>query len=439
MLKHSLVRFAAASVLVVLALSLWHRPTATQGAPSTQSPPAPGAASSATGSLLGSPAGAFATHDIVAPAGARVWVTLVQTSAPCLVGRKDGENRGDFYVEADLQPGRAGPSAEQAACRQVLTFVSPGRATRLRVANYSRGFAASYTLSVTGASFARVAQCQSEWDLAADFQPAPAHANPGPDRAGRPGVWAYMESPTLTRNPAAFTLMPSSAFNPAACGYNGLQAWVSAHPDLGAPAIVFNRSGASRTCFATTPPIAYPGNRAVAHPGNGRLIVVRWRSPVRDSVRITVSVKDADAGGGDGVQWYLAQGTRLLRSSGISNGGGPQTFGTTTSVAIGEDIYLMLDPKDDFYHDSTLIDFTVRAASSTCPAPTACPNLKAPAAVVEAAIRNPEVVNGWGMLCNPNTPYDPVNNGYRSSLNLRNPNEPYDGAGNPVEYRCGCR
>lgn len=112
----------AASLAVMVPALAAARPQPARGAPAAQD-----AAARFTGAVIGSPAGAFATHDIAAPAGARVTVVLRQTNAPCLVGRKDGENRGDLYVEADLQPGRAGPSVEQAACRQGLSFVATGR------------------------------------------------------------------------------------------------------------------------------------------------------------------------------------------------------------------------------------------------------------------------------------------------------------------------
>ncbi len=424
----------AASLAVMVPALAAARPQPARGAPAAQD-----AAARFTGAVIGSPAGAFATHDIAAPAGARVTVVLRQTNAPCLVGRKDGENRGDLYVEADLQPGRAGPSVEQAACRQGLSFVATGRPARLRVANYSRGFVAEYDLAVSGAGVTGGAQCLPAWDLAADYRPWPGQANPGPDRAGRAGVWAYLEGASLARDPGTFSLLPGAAFETSVCGQSGLEAWVSGRPDLGAPSIVFNRAAVNRTCFATRPPIVYPSGRAVAHPGDGRLMVVRWRSPVRDGIRIALTVRDADAGGGDGVLWYLAQGVTRLGSGGLQNGTGPLSFTTTSAVVPGEEVYLMLDPKDDFFHDSTQVDFTIRGNASTCPSPTACPNLRAPATVVRAALADPAAVAGWGQLCNPNAPFHPVNNGYRTSLGLRNPNEPYDVLGNPPEYRCGCR
>lgn len=433
MLTHPGPRAAAASIVLACVAAVIG-PTPLLGAP-----PAQDAAVRFTGAVIGSPAGSFATHDIAAPAGARVTVVLRQTNAPCLVGRKDGEDRGDLFVEADLQPGRAGPSTEQAACRQALSFVATGRPAQLRVANYARGFVAEYDLSVSGAGVSGGAQCQPAWDLAADFKPWPGQVNPGPDRAGRSGVWAYLESASLARDPGTFSLLPGAAFETSLCGQSGLQAWISGRPDLGAPAIVFNRAPVNRTCFATTPPIVYPSGRAVAHPGDGRLMVVRWRSPVRDGIRIGLTVRDADAGGGDGVLWHLVQGATRLGSGGLQNGSGPLSFTTTSAVVPGEDVYLMLDPKDDFYHDSTQVDWTIRGNATTCPAPTACPGLKAPADVVRAALAEPSAVGGWGQLCNPNTPFHPVNNPYRATLGLRNPNAPYDRLGNPVEYRCGCR
>jgi hypothetical protein len=73
------------------------------------------------------------------------------------------------------------------------------------------------------------------------------------------------------------------------------------------------------------------------------------------------------------------------------------------------------------------------------PVPVRCPNLRAPEEVIQAALGNPAAVKGWGMLCNPNVPFDPINNRWRTSLSLENPGAPYNPLTNALEYKCGCR
>jgi hypothetical protein len=79
------------------------------------------------------------------------------------------------------------------------------------------------------------------------------------------------------------------------------------------------------------------------------------------------------------------------------------------------------------------------ATPKSGPQPVACPNLRAPQDAIDAAIAHPEAVVGWGELCNPGLPFDPLNNTYRTSLNLQNPNLAYDPVSNGLVFKCGCR
>jgi len=71
--------------------------------------------------------------------------------------------------------------------------------------------------------------------------------------------------------------------------------------------------------------------------------------------------------------------------------------------------------------------------------PFVCPNLRVPQADIEAALADPERISGWGELCNPNVPYHPISNGYRTALRLRNPNLGYHPVFNSLVFGCGCR
>lgn len=79
------------------------------------------------------------------------------------------------------------------------------------------------------------------------------------------------------------------------------------------------------------------------------------------------------------------------------------------------------------------------ATPKRVPQPIACPTLHAPQDAIDAAIAHPEAVAGWGELCNPGLPFHPLNNGYRTALNLQNPNLAYDPATNGLVFKCGCR
>jgi hypothetical protein len=61
-----------------------------------------------------------------------------------------------------------------------------------------------------------------------------------------------------------------------------------------------------------------------------------------------------------------------------------------------------------------------------------------PAAVISAALANPDQVGGWGKLRNPNIPHHPIYNPYRTCLVLRNPAVHWHPRFNPVIFAAGC-
>lgn len=69
----------------------------------------------------------------------------------------------------------------------------------------------------------------------------------------------------------------------------------------------------------------------------------------------------------------------------------------------------------------------------------ACPQTtgKIPPAVEVHAVAAPWEIYGYGMLRNPNVPYHPMWNSYRTWLSIRNPNVPYSRC-NPVVWSAGC-
>ncbi|MFN8423697.1 MAG: hypothetical protein U0470_10085 [Anaerolineae bacterium] len=75
-----------------------------------------------------------------------------------------------------------------------------------------------------------------------------------------------------------------------------------------------------------------------------------------------------------------------------------------------------------------------RLAFPGCPGRTTIP-----VAVYMHALAHADHVSGYGLRCNPNVPFNPVSNPFRSSLQLANPNLTYHPLFNSVVWRCGCR
>lgn len=63
---------------------------------------------------------------------------------------------------------------------------------------------------------------------------------------------------------------------------------------------------------------------------------------------------------------------------------------------------------------------------------------RVPAAVINAAVANPNGVRGFGEPCNQSLPPDPFSNPPKRYLSLQNIGIPWDTLGNPLIYKCGC-
>lgn len=73
-------------------------------------------------------------------------------------------------------------------------------------------------------------------------------------------------------------------------------------------------------------------------------------------------------------------------------------------------------------------------------APRACPQLvgRVPTVVIDAALANPDKVDGWKRRQNPSLPADPYMNPAAVSLTLRNMGVPWHPLFNGLMYRTGC-
>lgn len=73
--------------------------------------------------------------------------------------------------------------------------------------------------------------------------------------------------------------------------------------------------------------------------------------------------------------------------------------------------------------------------------PKVCPQIegRVPDDVIQKALEHPETVRGWGELANPNIPFHPVFNIFRTSLTLQNPSLPFHPLNNSLVFMAGCR
>ena len=119
-----------------------------------------------------------------------------------------------------------------------------------------------------------------------------------------------------------------------------------------------------------------PPKSLSVHPGPNNGVAVRWRSPVKGTVRIAGGVTDADPRGGDGIAWAIdlrrLDGRRELASGEFPNGGA-QKFDqgkgaaalTTIEVEPGDGIDLLVLPKANYICDTTTVDYTIALADGS--------------------------------------------------------------------------
>jgi hypothetical protein len=205
------------------------------------------------------------------------------------------------------------------------------------------------------------------WDLAGDFATSPNQANPNPDSMGNVGVWFFLESPTLERDPTGYRLL--TEFVPDTFGIAGLEQWQAPDtllPRNRLPAIGINSSGSTQNFFDIT----WPNGAMRFHPFEDRLAVAGWRSPIDGFVDVVGSFGDMDPNG-NGVRWFVDLGTRALADGRIE--GNSESFAERrVRVKVGEFLYFAVDPNGgDFTSDSTQVDVAVTPSAVPLPAPVA--------------------------------------------------------------------
>ena len=180
------------------------------------------------------------------------------------------------------------------------------------------------------------------WNLADDFLVSPDQENPNPDFEGTPGVWYFLSSTGLQRDPATYGPYPHyTVFDTNREGWDGGAALV--------PTVSILKSL----------------HRVFVHPGDGTLSVVGWRSPVTGVVLVRGLFEDdrsQTCAGSDGVQWAIDASTDTSTTSlasGVLVSDASTGFALSTAVVEGDFLYFSVDPNGNSLCDTTFLDLTI--------------------------------------------------------------------------------
>ena len=234
------------------------------------------------------------------------------------------------------------------------------------------GASPSQQVTTTSMPTATPFECVS-WSLADDFLASPSQENPNRDLCNNLGVWKFMRSASLTRDPATYTLL--SGYTPGFGGVSGINTWYPSDSQQ-FPLVGKNTSGSAQSYGWTL----WGANQVWIHPWYTELAVVGWVSPLDGYVKVSGNVQDICVNYVDGINWYLDRNTTSLAYGNIGNGG-TQYFeqGTgggnlnTVQVSIGDVIYLAIDPMSDAGCDSTGVNFQVGVTNAPTSTPTNSP------------------------------------------------------------------
>ena len=182
------------------------------------------------------------------------------------------------------------------------------------------------------------------WDAARDFGRAPRPANPGRDRYGN-STWFYLYSGTPAHDPANYHGFPTFAVM--------APNWEIWHSSPGNP---------TQTAGSST---GVSNNRMIMHPGHynlGQNAVLGWRSPVETDVLVMARIANDDRVCDvpeNGVLWSIDKGGGNSIRSGFLAPSASTQLELTTSVSVGESLYVVVNDAGDSNCDTTLVDLTV--------------------------------------------------------------------------------
>ncbi len=139
-------------------------------------------------------------------------------------------------------------------------------------------------------------------------------------------------------------------------GKPGLIGWSPKGADN--PSVVINTTD-KEIAFLT---IKLPAYAIALHPGPKQPVSAIWRSPMAGKIWVKASLRDADPTCGDGIAWSVRKGRTLLGSGQFENGGNSDFPEQEAVVSEGDFVTLSIDPKSNYFCDSTAVDLIIRAA-----------------------------------------------------------------------------
>ncbi len=170
---------------------------------------------------------------------------------------------------------------------------------------------------------------------------------PGPDAQSSSSVWQYFQNPAHYVN-SGYTLFDKWGATGAGDG------WTSVSPDDG---WFFVAKDAVNGELLVSPWGTDPYTTKAA--------VIGWKSPVDGVVNASFSVTDRNGSpGNDGVRYWLYKGgtddSAYLEQGNLAEGGASGTIvHNNISVAMGDMLYLRVDPNGGYYCDLTGVTFSV--------------------------------------------------------------------------------
>jgi hypothetical protein len=178
----------------------------------------------------------------------------------------------------------------------------------------------------------------------------------GPTAQSSSNLWQYLQNPAHDVN-SGYTLFDKWA--PTGAGVDG---WTSTDPDDGWFFVAKDTVNGELRVSPWGTDAQYTRAAAIA-----------WKSPVTGLVSASFSVTDRNPANGDGVRYWLykggADGNDWLEKGSVANGGDSGTIvQNNISVAVGDMLYLRVDPNSAYYCDLTGVTFSV---SSSVPEPSA--------------------------------------------------------------------
>jgi len=178
----------------------------------------------------------------------------------------------------------------------------------------------------------------NDFDLERDFSPA---------ENTKSSVWSYRYqadgSPDNRARDGSYELLPDMVTDLGGTGLNGWALIVNPAWGPGFLPEVTKNTGVDMVG-------GVPAGQCNVHPAPNELVVVSWLAPSNGTVRLEFQFTDLNGACGDGVIWYVDQGSAsgALASGDIPNGGdgGMQVIPSVT-VAAGDRINFIVDPRQE--------------------------------------------------------------------------------------------